>query len=129
MQKNKNKKRRLVVDANIWISRLLKKEFYTRTRILFEPENILLVSEEFFRDFERAFRKPYLTKETSRTLYEEMVFELRSIAKLVDVHSVVDICRDPKDNYLLALAKDGNANYLIILSPGEDSANFSCPTC
>jgi hypothetical protein len=38
---------------------------------------------------------------------------LRDIAELVDVHSVVDICRDPKDNFLLALAKDGNADYLI----------------
>jgi predicted nucleic acid-binding protein len=38
---------------------------------------------------------------------------LRSSAELIDVRSVVDVCRDPKDNFLLALAKDGNADYLI----------------
>ncbi len=27
--------------------------------------------------------------------------------------SVVDVCRDTKDNFLLALAKDGNADFLI----------------
>ena len=27
--------------------------------------------------------------------------------------STVDTCRDPNDNFLLALAKDGKANYLI----------------
>ena len=32
---------------------------------------------------------------------------------LVQVHSKVDICRDPKDNFLLALAKDSKADYLI----------------
>ena len=38
---------------------------------------------------------------------------VRRRAELVDVSSVVDACRDPKDNFLLALAKDGNADYLI----------------
>jgi putative PIN family toxin of toxin-antitoxin system len=38
---------------------------------------------------------------------------LRNSAELVDVHSVVEVCRDPKDNFLLALVKDGNADYLI----------------
>lgn len=29
------------------------------------------------------------------------------------VESKVSICRDPNDNFLLALAKDGKANYLL----------------
>ena len=33
--------------------------------------------------------------------------------ELVTVISTVDICRDAKDNFLLALAKDGKANFLI----------------
>ncbi len=32
---------------------------------------------------------------------------------LIKVESVVTICRDIKDNFLLALAKDGNADYLL----------------
>lgn len=31
----------------------------------------------------------------------------------MQVSSVVDICRDEKDNFLLALAKDSKADYLI----------------
>ena len=42
-----------------------------------------------------------------------LVSLLRRRAELVDVRSVVEACRDPKDNYLLALAKDGSADYLI----------------
>ncbi|MBU1820688.1 MAG: putative toxin-antitoxin system toxin component, PIN family, partial [Bacteroidetes bacterium] len=37
----------------------------------------------------------------------------RSAAEFIVVTSSVDICRDPKDNFLLALAKDGNATHLI----------------
>jgi uncharacterized protein len=32
---------------------------------------------------------------------------------MVDVKSTVNVCRDPKDNFLLALAQDSNAHYLI----------------
>ena len=31
----------------------------------------------------------------------------------VPVPSKVTVCRDPKDNFLLSLAKDGNADYLL----------------
>lgn len=38
---------------------------------------------------------------------------LCSNAQIIEVKSVVDLCRDPKDNFLLALAKDSDADYLI----------------
>jgi hypothetical protein len=34
-------------------------------------------------------------------------------AKFITVISKVDRCRDPKDNFLLALAQDGKATHLI----------------
>ena len=113
MQKNKNKKRRLAVDSNIWISTLLTPDFQERTDILFDSDNCLLVSEELFRDLDRAISKPYPAKRIRRADYDKLVSRLRTGAELVDVRSVVEICRDPKDNFLLALAKAGNADYLI----------------
>jgi len=32
---------------------------------------------------------------------------------LIEVESMIKICRDPKDNFLLALAKDGKADILL----------------
>ena len=32
---------------------------------------------------------------------------------LIAVKSIVNVCRDIKDNFLLALAKDGKADYLL----------------
>jgi putative PIN family toxin of toxin-antitoxin system len=82
-------------------------------RPLFGAEYCLLVSEPLFRELNRVINKPYLVRQIERTDYEELLDKLRTIAELVDVHSVVEACRDPKDNFLLALAKDGNADYLI----------------
>jgi putative PIN family toxin of toxin-antitoxin system len=40
-----------------------------------------------------------------------LTFEL--FVDLVDVKIKVNACRDPKDNFLLSLSKDGKANFLI----------------
>jgi len=102
-----------VVDVNIWISSLMKLPFRDRTEVFFDSENLLLVSEELFDELNDAIHKPYPAKRIQRTDYEDLVSRLRTDAELVDVLSVVDACRDPKDNFLLALARDGNADYLI----------------
>jgi putative PIN family toxin of toxin-antitoxin system len=107
------KKKRLVIDANIWVSSLLSPDFQVRTEVFFQAEYLLIISKALLDDLDNALRKPHLTKRIFRADYEELVTKLRSVAELVDVHSTVDICRDPKDNFLLALAKDGNADYLI----------------
>jgi len=111
MKKNKNL--RVIVDANGWISSLLKPTFRDRVEVVFRMEYCLLFSEQLFRELDRVLQKPHLEKRISRKLYEELVARLRGNAELVDVHSVVEVCHDPKDNFLLALAKDGNADYLI----------------
>ena len=109
----RNRQIRLVVDVNIWISSLMKLPFRDRTEVFFDSENLLLVSEELFDELNDAIHKPYPAKRIQRTDYEDLVSRLRTDAELVDVLSVVDACRDPKDNFLLALARDGNADYLI----------------
>ena len=44
---------------------------------------------------------------------ETMLSNFEPFIDLIPVESIVSICRDPKDNFLLALAKDGEANYLL----------------
>ena len=54
-----------------------------------------------------------LQRKSTRRIYAKLVAFLNRKAELIKASSVVDACRDPKDNFLLALAKDGNADYLI----------------
>ena len=112
MQKSKNKKMRLVVDANTWISSLITPGFRTRLAVVFDEAYHLLACERLFRELVRTVRRPKFADTINPTFYEQFVARLRTLAELVDVRSVVDVCRDPKDNFLLALAKDGNADYL-----------------
>jgi putative PIN family toxin of toxin-antitoxin system len=109
----KSKHLRIIVDANGWFSFLLSPDFRFRLEGVFNKGHSVLCSEKLFYELGGYVRKPYLAKQIVRTEYEELVAMLRSDAELVDVRSVIDVCRDPKDNYLLALAKDGEADYLI----------------
>ena len=42
-----------------------------------------------------------------------MLSAFEPFTDLIEVESIVTICRDDKDNFLLALAKDGKADYLL----------------
>ena len=42
-----------------------------------------------------------------------MLLTFKPFIDLIEVKSIVTVCRDPKDNFLLALAKDGKADYLL----------------
>ena len=39
--------------------------------------------------------------------------QIRNSAESINIISNVKVCRDPKDNFLLALANDGKADYLL----------------
>jgi uncharacterized protein len=56
---------------------------------------------------------PKLKKYFSKNALEEMLISLEPFIELVKVKSSVSICRDPKDNFLLSLSKDGKANFLL----------------
>lgn len=38
---------------------------------------------------------------------------MRSFGEFIEVTSQIEICRDPDDNFLLALAKDSKVKYLV----------------
>lgn len=41
-----------------------------------------------------------------------MLSALEPFIDFIEIKSIVKVCRDPKDNFLLTLAKDGEADYL-----------------
>ena len=58
-------------------------------------------------------KRPKLRKYISRDELEDLLETIDEVAEFVKVASNVTECRDPKDNYLLSLAIDGKADYLL----------------
>jgi putative PIN family toxin of toxin-antitoxin system len=73
----------------------------------------LLSCDEQFREFRRVSRYPKVAGRLSAPRAGKMVLRMRKLATLIDRLPQVDISRDSADNYLLALAEAGAADYLV----------------
>jgi putative PIN family toxin of toxin-antitoxin system len=104
---------RLVVDMNVWVGYLLTPRFRLRCDRLFSGEYVLLFSDSFFQEFHETMSKPNLINRLSKNRVDELLDKIHKLGTMIDVHSVVRVCRDPDDDYLLALTQDGAADYLI----------------
>ena len=108
-----NKKSRIVIDTNIWISFLLTKDFYLFDKIILNTGLILLFSSKLLEEFIEVAGLPKFKKYFSTDDLEALLLQMKKHGELITVVSKTDICRDPKDNFLLLLSKDGKASYLI----------------
>jgi len=107
------KKNRIIFDTNIWISFLISKSLGDLDKLILKGKVVLLFSHELMTEFidvtSREKLKPFFTEDDIATLIDL----IDEYGEIVIVKSDVRICRDKKDNFLLALAKDGKADYLI----------------
>ncbi len=106
-------KDRIIIDTNLWISFLLTKD-YSKLDTIFLTEGIhLLFSQELLEEFIEVAERPKFRKYFPLSDLEGLLKQIHLHAEFVKVTSEINTCRDPKDNFLLSLAKDGNATHLI----------------
>lgn len=108
-----NQKDRVIIDTNIWISFLLIKNNPNLDALLSDKFIVLLFSEELINEFIEVTKRSKFKKYFSLADIQVLLTQLKFRADFINVTSKVSICRDPKDNFLLALSKDGNATHLI----------------
>lgn len=105
--------KKYAVDPNLWISVLMRGKVI-KLDVLIGRENIRLVfSPELLQEFYDSANRVKFRRWFTEEAIDELIELINSEGEEVLVTSEVDACRDPKDNYLLALVKDANADYLI----------------
>jgi putative PIN family toxin of toxin-antitoxin system len=109
----KNKYSRLVIDTNLWISFIISKKFIQLETLLITDKFRILFSNELIDELQATISKPKLKKYFPDNALEDMLTVFDPYIDFIDVKSKVEVCRDPNDDFLLALAKDGKANFLI----------------
>jgi len=106
-------KHRIIIDINLWISFLLTSNFSKIDTLVEDTGITLLFSQELIDEFIEVALRPKFKRYFSLDDIEELLTKVQKKAKFITVISKVDRCRDPKDNFLLALAQDGKATHLI----------------
>ena len=108
-----NKVSRIIIDTNLWISFLITKDFTKLDEIIFSRHGILVFSQELLDEFLDVARRPKFRRFFSASDIEEILETIDEYADFVKVQTKIEVCRDPKDNFLLSLSIDGNADFLV----------------
>ena len=108
-----NRPERIVIDTNIFVSFLISNTFSKLDKHLLSNKTRFLFSIELLNEFLDVVSRPKLKKYFSDKDLTKLLESINDHADLIEVTANVDICRDKKDNFLLALCEDGKADYLI----------------
>jgi len=108
-----NESKKVIIDTNLWISFLISKNYTSLDEILFSGNCVLIFSEELLDEFLTVIKRPKFRRFFTQEDTEYLIETIQEYAKFVEVKSKVNVCRDKKDNFLLSLSKDVNADYLI----------------
>ena len=107
------RKCRVIIDTNLWISFLLSKRFKFIDELLDNRKVDLVFCNELLAELVEVANRPKLRKFFTTEDWV-LIFEIiEQHADFIPVISSVTECRDVKDNFLLALAKDAKADYLL----------------
>ena len=104
---------KVILDTNLWISYLISSRLIKFDLMLEKGQIRLIFCEESLGEFIEVANRPKFRKFFSEEDIIELLSLIHHFVEIVEVHSEINICRDPKDNFLLALAKDSNADFLV----------------
>ena len=95
------KNKRIILDTNLWISFLISNDFAQIDNLVQEKDITFLFSDESLKEFIEVVERPKFQKFFSSKDVEKLLDTFDQYAALVTITSEIDICRDPKDNFLL----------------------------
>lgn len=104
---------RLVIDTNVWISFLIGKELQDLKDLIVSEKVKIIISDYLLAEIKMVTSRNKLKKYFDPDIVSELLSLLDIIGEKVKPREIEKVCRDPKDDFLLALSKQGKAHYLI----------------
>ena len=104
---------KVVIDSNIWVSFLIGKNLRHLIQYIRNEQITIVTCEEQLRELTNAFQKPKLQKYFQPNKITTFLSFLQGVSLNVPITAITPLCRDPKDDYLLALSIASEAHYLI----------------
>lgn len=102
-----------ILDTNLWISFLIGKELQNLKDLIVNEKIQLITTDQLIIELRVVTSRQKLKKYFDPEKVEELISLLDIISEKVNLKKIEAICRDPKDDFLLALAKQSNADFLV----------------
>jgi putative PIN family toxin of toxin-antitoxin system len=107
------KSKNVILDTNLWISFLITKDYSFLDQFVVKGKVKLIFSEELFSEFISIAEGPKFKKYFSKSDITQLIQIIDKYGILIKVTSDINLCRDVKDNFLLNLALDSKADFLV----------------
>lgn len=104
---------KVIVDTNLWISFLIGKELQDLKGLIVTEKVKLITTDQLLNELKNVVARPKLQKYFAPEKVTELISLLEIVSEKIKIKKIEQICRDPKDDFLLALAKQSKANYLV----------------
>lgn len=109
----RKKRVKIILDTNFWISYLISDKIKYLDKFLFSKQVLLIFSNELLEEFLIVSQREKFKSFFHFTDIEKLLELIGNYGKIVKVTSRLKLCRDPKDDFLLSLALDSKADYLV----------------
>ena len=106
-------KLRVIVDTNCWISFLIGRRLSRLVDLLSNERIQLVLCNELLEEIRDVTSRPKFAKYFPKKDVESLIEFMQLIGEVFEPQQQVAICRDEADDYLLALAIEAKANYLV----------------
>lgn len=104
---------KVIIDTNIWISFLIGKNLLGLQNYLDSQKIKIITCKEQLIELSEVFKKPKIKKYFTKNQITEFFELFEECSESISIVTSTNICRDPKDNYLVSLSIDSKANFLI----------------
>lgn len=105
--------KKVILDTNLWISFLISNRLAEIDNLLDNGTIKLIFSKESIEEFITVVKRPKFAKYFPNEKINDLLRLFDKYGKLIDVSIKLTDCRDFKDNFLLSLAVESNADYLV----------------
>lgn len=106
-------KLRVIVDTNCWISFLIGRRLSRLVDLLSNERIQLVLCNELLEEIRDVTSRPRFAKYFPQEDVESLIEFMQLIGEVFEPTQQVSLCRDKSDDYLLALAIEAKANYLV----------------
>jgi putative PIN family toxin of toxin-antitoxin system len=104
---------KIILDTNVWISFLIGKELQNLKDLIVSEKVKFITTDQLINEIRLVTSRDKLKKYFNQEKVSDLISLLDILADRVKIKKIAKICRDPKDDFLLALSKESRANYLI----------------
>jgi putative PIN family toxin of toxin-antitoxin system len=104
---------RVIIDTNLWISFLIGRELQNLKDLIVNDRVKLITTGQSIAELKNVTSREKLKKYFNHEKVSELISFIDVVSEKVKINKIESICRDHKDDFLLALSKESKADFLI----------------